>query len=108
MTAISHLISLINTGDLEEARNWAQHNGDALWFLRSDPGARAMVAHACNRWKAPMVWPWGDRPPLDPADRRVLVAIRSGRPWRASEDTVARLLAYGAIKLGADGRWVVA
>ena len=108
MTAINALIAKINTGDMDTARQWAADNNGALWLLRSSSAARAMVAHACNRWGASMVWPWGDRAELTAAERRVLTAIRSGTTWRASEDTIATLLAYGEIRAAESGGLVAA
>lgn len=106
--AIDALITIINTGDVQHARDWAADNADALSALRVDVAARTKVATACVAWGAPMVWPWGDRPALNAADKRVLSAIRRGAAWRGSEDTVNRLLAYGEICKSADGRLVAA
>jgi hypothetical protein len=89
---------------MDHAREWASDNAEALVELRRCPAARATLAHACNRWGAPMVWPWGDRPALTGADKRVVVAIRSGAVWRANEDTIARLLAFGEVRYTAEGR----
>lgn len=101
---IAHLTAIISTGDLSEAREWAaQHEGD-LRGLRTSRADRAAIAHACARWGAPMVWPWGDSPRPVAAERRVLAAIRAGRPWRASEDTVAVIIACGWAS-HADGVW---
>ena len=96
--AVSALISMINAGDLDAARGWAAENAGALWALRSQVGARTDVAHACVRWGAPMVWPWGDAPALTSADQRLLSSVRSGNSWRANEDTIVRLLAYGLVR----------
>jgi len=107
LASISHLVTLIASGDLGAARTWAQQHEASLGALRYDRGARAAVAHACNRWGAPMVWPWGDTPRPVGAEQRVLYAIRAGRPWRASEDTVAVLIACGWAAC-ADGVWCAA
>jgi hypothetical protein len=101
---IAHLVSIISTGDLSEAREWAAQHEASLGALRYDRAARAAVAHACNRWGAPMVWPWGDTPRPVAAEQRVLSAIRAGRAWRASEDTVAVIIACGWAS-HADGVW---
>lgn len=106
--AIDALITIINTGDMQRAREWAADNADALSALRVDVAARTRVATACATWGAPMVWPWGDRPTINAADKRVLAAIRRGAAWRGSEDTVNRLLAYGDLRKAADGRLVAA
>ena len=94
--AVEALCSIINTGDLAHAWAWAIEHADALFELRRPAsGALAMVAHACWRWRAPIVWPWGDRPTPTPAQARVLRAMRAGKSWRASEDTVVVILACG-------------
>lgn len=105
ITAIETLISKIRTGDLSDAREFADANKDALFMLRADNAARVSVAHACNSIGAPMVWPWGDRPTLTAAQRNLLARIRKGGGWHASEDTIAVLLAYGEIRLTPAG-WV--
>lgn len=102
-TAVSSLVAIIASGDMEAAREFAADNAGALTALRADNGARAAVAHACNRWGAPMVWPWGDTPTPTAAQQRLLVALRAAKPWRASEDTVAVCLACGWARV-ADGR----
>lgn len=97
-TAIEELAKRIATGDLDDAREWATANAGALTQLRHNGAAQAVVAHACNRWGAPMVWPWGDRHQPTPAQQRALVAIRRGGKWMANEDTIAVLVAVGAVK----------
>lgn len=93
MSAVATLIRKIATGDLDEARQWAFDSRASLTEMRSNGVALSSVAHACNQWGAEIVWPWGDSLQPSAAQRRVLVAIRAGRPWRASEDTVAVLIA---------------
>lgn len=104
LNPVAHLTALISTGDLSEARAWASQHEASLGALRYDRGARSAIAHACNRWGAPMVWPWGDSPQPIGAEQRVLSAIRAGRPWRASEDTVAVIIACGWAS-HSDGVW---
>lgn len=108
LAAVDRLVKLIESGDLDQAREWAADHQDALHWLRSDVHARTRVATACAYHGAPMVWPWGDRPTLNSADKRVLTAIRAGNPWRGSEDTINRLIAYGEIRKDVDGRLVAA
>ncbi len=102
--AVSALVAILNTGDVAAARTFAHENADALTCLRAGPGL-VDVAMACNRWGAPLVWPWGDAPKPNAAQRRLLVNLRSGaQGWRCSEDTVAVCLAAGWVRRGADGR----
>ena len=102
--AVSRLVTIINSGDMEAARDFAAGNAGALIALRADNAARVTVAHACNRWGALMVWPWGDAPTPNAAQERLLVALRASQPWRASEDTVAVCLACGWARVATDGR----
>ena len=104
--AVACLVSLINSGDLDAARTWAHENACALTCLRAGPGL-ADVAAACNRWGAPLVWPWGDAPKPNAAQQRLITNLRSGaQGWRCSEDTVAACLAAGWVRADADGRLV--
>jgi hypothetical protein len=104
-SALNILVSIINTGDMDRARAFAEENQNALGYLHT---SQATVAHACNRWGAPMVWPFWHRPPVCAAERKMLAAMRAGKPWRASEDTVAVSLAWGRIRYTPDGRLVLA
>jgi hypothetical protein len=108
-TAIAHLASLISTGDLTVARQWAHENRNALASLRSNADDQATIAHACNRWGAPIVWPFGDTQAPLAAQLRVLVAMRAGRAWRANEDTIAVIVAAGWARFDDSvGAWRVA
>ena len=94
--AVTTLVNLIHTGDLEAANQWAVDHADALSAMKvPSTGALAAVANACNRWRAPIVWPWGNRPTPNAAQRRVLVAIQTGGRWHANNDTLAIILACG-------------
>lgn len=106
-TAINLLVAKINTGDLNAARTWAADNADALRELRHNGDSRGVVADACNRLGAPMVWPWGDTPTPTKTEQRVLVAIRAGKRWTATHGTIASILAFGWARFD-DGVWRIA
>lgn len=105
-TAISILAAKISTGDLDSARTWATANADALGELRHNGDSRGVVADACNRYGASMVWPWGDTPTPTKTEMRVLVAMRSGKRWAAAHGTIASILAFGWARFD-DGVWHV-
>lgn len=105
--AILQLAGLISTGDLALSREWAHDHKDSLGELRSNAAAQAIVAHACNQWGAPMVWPWSDTQKPLAAHMRVLVAIRAGRSWIASEDTIATIVAARWASFDGTG-WIAA
>lgn len=105
--AINALISIINTGDLSSANEWAHNNQNALAELHQ-PSGKAAVAHACNRWGAPMVWPW-PQPRPTASQQRLITNLRTGaQGWRCSDDTVAVCIAFGWVRKTADGRLVAA
>lgn len=107
-TAISILVNMINSGDLDRAREWASDNESALFMLRHADGMVA-VAHACARWGAPMVWPWGDMPRPTQAQQRLISRLRSdAQGWNCSEDTVAVCLAFGWVRKDEAGRLAAA
>lgn len=107
MNAIETLISIIHTGDMTRAREWAFDNKDALFEIQGSAEVRAMVADACTRWDAPMVWPWGNHPEPTAAQQRFIVALRRGAPFRVTHNTVVTCLACGWVRYNADGEYEV-
>lgn len=105
-TAVNTLIAIIRTGDLSAARAWAVSNREGLNSMRKHGPALAAVAHACNVWGAPLVWPFVEALRPAQAHRRVLDAIRTGGSWRCGEDTLAVIVAAGWAT-HANGRWEV-
>ncbi len=107
-TAINILVGIINSGNLDDAREWAANHESALFMLRQADGMAA-VAHACNRWGAPMVWPWGDMPRPSQAQQRLISRLRSNaQDWNCNEDTIAVCLAFGWVRKDEVGRLVAA
>ena len=103
-TAITFLVDIINSGNLSEAREWATDNESALFMLRQADGMVA-VAHACNRWGASMVWPWGDMPRPTAAQQRLIFRLRTNaQGWNCNEDTFAVCLAFGWIRKNESGQ----